>query len=85
MLGRRVRPDTESKSPTHSSGVTPSVVGMADAAVGGDDARAGDLRVDARRADKIAAEKDGETAHGDGLITRPRRKWKAQSRMRRKL
>ena len=40
---------------------------MADAAVGGDDARAGDLRVDARRAEKISAEKDDETAHGDGL------------------
>ena len=40
---------------------------MADAAVGGDDARAGDLRGDARRQRKISAEKDGETAHGDGL------------------
>ena len=42
-------------------------LGMADAAVGGDDARAGDLRVGARRAKKISAEKDDETAHGDGL------------------
>ena len=41
--------------------------GMADAAVGSDDARAGDLRGDARRQRKISAKKDYETAHGDGL------------------
>ena len=55
---------------------TPSVVGMADAAVGGDDARAGDLALDARRAEKISAEQDDETAHGDGLYhaAAPKRK-----------
>ena len=55
---------------------------MADAAVGGDDARAGHLRVDARRAEKISAEKDDETAHGDGLyhVAAPERKGAAPSR-----
>ena len=42
---------------------------MPHAAVGGDDARAGELRVETRRADEIAAEKDDEKAHGVALIT----------------
>ena len=49
--------------------------------IGRDDARAGDLRVEARRAHKIAAEEDGETAHGEALYHAPRAKRKAQCRV----
>ena len=37
---------------------------MADAAIGGDDARAGKLAVEPWRADEVAAKQDGECAHG---------------------
>jgi hypothetical protein len=42
---------------------------MANAAVGGDHATSSDLHVEARRAGEISAEQDGETAHGEALIT----------------
>ena len=66
QFGRQIRPArNRNRRPTVQARGRASRV--AHAGIGGDDARAGDLGVEPRRADEFAAKQDGECAHGGGL------------------